>query len=105
MSEQFQRWYEKDEVLTKCINTLETIEDKHKRQTATYLTEEIITKPPFSDLIPDEVFKMATGESSRRRWYDFDEVVRLFVELLRHAPVERQREIAVKAMIFINDLE
>lgn len=104
MAETFKRWYEEDSVVAACISKLETLQESLKRQTANYLMEEIINKPPYSEMVADDIFKLATEESQRRRWYDFDEVIRLFIELLRHAPAETRREIALKSISFIEDL-
>jgi len=101
----FVRWYDKDPVVSKFFEIAEQLDDGKKRQTATFLMNEIISRPPYSDMIPDEIFDLATGEEKKRRWYDFDEVSRIFTELLRHSPDEMKKEIAVKAIIFIQDLK
>ncbi|MDD3149609.1 MAG: hypothetical protein PHV68_02150 [Candidatus Gastranaerophilales bacterium] len=101
----FKRWYDEDPVVAKCVNSLENLQDSSKRQVATFLMSEIIDKPPFNEMIPDNVFDLVTSETRRRRWYDFDEVVRIFVELLRNATPELKKEIAIKAVMFIEDLD
>lgn len=101
----FARWYEKDPVVAKCFEIMEHLDDRKKRQTATFLMNEIISKPPYSDMIPDEIFELATGEEKKRRWYDYDEVSRIFAELLRHLSDETKKEIAIKAITFIEDLK
>ena len=98
------RWYDKDPVVSKCFEMMEKLDDRKKRQTATFLMNEIISKPPYSDMLPDEIFELATGESQKRRWYDFDEVSRIFTELIRHSSDEVKKEIAIKAVTFIQDL-
>ena len=40
----------------------------------------------------------------RIKWYDFDEVSRIFTELVRHSSDEVKKEIAIKAVTFIQDL-
>lgn len=104
MVETFKRWYEEDAVVSACVQKIENLHESLKRQTANYLMEEIINKPPYSEMVADDIFKLATAESQRRRWYDYDEVIRLFVELLRHAPAPTRREIALKSISFIEDL-
>ena len=104
MAETFKRWYDEDPIVAQCLKKLETLQDSLKRQTANYLMQEIINKPPYVDMLPDDIFNLATGESKRRRWYDFDEVVRIFIELLRHAQPDTRRTIAVTAVAFIEDL-
>jgi len=98
------RWYDEDPIVLKCITMLENLLDYQKRQTATFLMEEIINKPPFSEMMPEEVFNLATAEARKRRWYDFDEVTRIFIELIRHASNELKRETALKALAFMDDL-
>ncbi len=104
MSETFKRWYDEDPVVGSCFEKLENLPVELKRQTANYLMEEIINKPPYSDMIADEVFDLATGESKKRRWYDFDEVVRIFIELIRHASPDTRRQVAIQAISFVEDL-
>lgn len=105
MSEQtIKRWYEKDAALNKCLLMLENLSESLKRKTATFLMEEIINQSPYSEMLPEEVYDLATGETQKRRWYDFDEVVRIFIELIRHTPEETQKETAIKAIQFIESL-
>ena len=101
----FKRWYDEDQVVTKCVVLLESLSDNVKRQTATYLMDEIINKPPYSEMMASDIFNLATGESRKRRWYDFDEVVRIFVELLRHSNAEIRKEMSILAITFIEDLK
>jgi len=100
----FLRWYDRDPVVSKCFEIMESIDNRKKRQTATFLMDEIISSPPYSGMIPEEIFELATGEKEKRRWYDFDEVSRIFAELLRHSTDEVRKEIAIKAITFIQDL-
>lgn len=100
-----QRWYEKDPVVSKCFEIMEQLDERKKRQTATFLMNEIISKPPYSQMLPEEIFQLITGETQKRRWYDFDEVSRIFAELIRHSPEEGKKEIAIKAITFIQDLK
>ncbi|MDD3013816.1 MAG: hypothetical protein PHC34_08960 [Candidatus Gastranaerophilales bacterium] len=104
MEQNYKRWYDEDKVVQKCVTVLENIHGSLKRQTATFLMQEIINKPPYKDMLSDDVVDLATSETQRRRWYDFDEVTRIFFELLRHSPVERRKEIAILALTFIEDL-
>ena len=103
-NQDFKRWYDEDAIVAKCVRLLENIQDTIKRQTATFLMDEIISKPPFSEMVPDDVINLVLSEGRRRRWYDFDEIIRIFMELLRHAPLEIKKEIAIKAVTFIEHL-
>lgn len=100
----FQRWYDEDKILSKCILMLESAKDTIKHQTATFLMDKIITQPPYVDMLSHEIFDMVTSESRQRRWYDFDEVMKILMELLRHSSNEIRREIAVAAITFMEDL-
>ena len=99
----YKRWYDEDPIVAKCLRILESIPNSVKRQTATYLMDEIINKPPYIEMIPDEIFTLATSEKERRRWYDYDEIIRIFIELIRHAPADMKRKVAVMAISFIED--
>lgn len=102
--QQFVRWYDKDEVVSRCVHLLESVPDSLKRKTATFLMDQVIQKPTFENLVPDEIVDMATGDDRRRRWYDFDEVVRIFIELLKNCPDQDKRHIATKAICFVEDM-
>ncbi|OGH97483.1 MAG: hypothetical protein A2287_05740 [Candidatus Melainabacteria bacterium RIFOXYA12_FULL_32_12] len=99
----FKRWYDEDPVVSRCIKMLECIQDSLKRQTATFLMNEIISKPPYVDMLPDEIISLIGSEDRKRRWYDFDEIMRIFLELLRHSSVDTRKKIAVEAITFIED--
>jgi|GEM_PF-893211 len=97
----YTRWHDQDVIVAKCISLLENIKDSIKRQTATFLMDEIISKPPYNNMLPEEIYNLALSETRKRRWYDMDEVLRLFVEMLRHCPPEARKEVAIKAINFI----
>lgn len=103
MSE-YKRWYEKNELIQKCVTSIEELPDTKKHQVATYLMDEIINKPPLVDMMAEDVYKMATSETRRRRWYDFDEVIRLFIELIRQVDEQTQKDIAIKSIKFVSDI-
>lgn len=100
----YKRWYDEDPVLAECVKLLENIGDSDKRKTATFLMDEIVSKSPYTEMLPEKILELVNSESRRRRWYDFDEVMRIFVELLNHAPLESKKKIAVLAVTFIQDL-
>jgi len=102
--ESFIRWYDEDEIVSKCISLLQNLKDADKRQATTFLMDEIINIPPFVDMLPDEVFNIINSETRRRRWYDFDETVRIFAELLRYSPPDTRKQIAMTALTFIEDI-
>jgi hypothetical protein len=100
---EYKRWYDEDSIVTKCIILLENLDNNLKHKTATFLMEQIIHTPPFSDMLDEKVYEIATAEAARRRWYDYDEIVRILVELMRHSNAEIRRLIAIKAISFIED--
>lgn len=100
----FTRWYDEDKVVARCVSILENLKDSYKRQTATFLMDQIINKPPYKDMLTEEVLNVVISETRTRRWYDFDEVVRNFFELLRHSDSETRIQIAIIAVTFIEDL-
>lgn len=97
----FQRWYDQDPLVSRCIAILENIETRRKHRTATFLTNEIILKDPYCKMLPEDLYNLVMKEQRKRRWYDFDEILKIFMELLRHSPDDTRREIAVKAVKFL----
>lgn len=101
----FQRWYDKDSIVSKCVARLEGIPTAKKHQAAAFLMEEIVSQPPYTKMLPSDIYNLVMGEHRSRRWYDFDEICKIFMELLRHAPEEIKRQLAVKTISFIEDNE
>ena len=99
----FKRWYDDDPMTSQCVKMLESVQDSLKRQTATFLMNEIVSKPPYIDMLPDEIINLIESEGRKRRWYDFDEVMRIFLELLRHSSEDIRKNIAIEAITFIED--
>jgi len=100
----YKRWYDEDEVVSKCVALLESIPDSAKRKTATYLMDELIISLPQKEILPENIFEMITSETRKRRWYDFDEVMRIFLEAVRHSEPETRKQTAINAIRFIEDL-
>lgn len=100
----YKRWHDEDPIVSKCLNMLENIKESIKRKTATFLMNEIINKSPYDAMMPEEVFALVTSETRKRRWYDVDEVIRLFIELLKNCTPEAKKEIAIKAIDFMEGL-
>ena len=100
----YKRWYDEDPVVAECVKLLESTEDSAKRKTATFLMDEIVSKSPYIEMLPETILELVNSESQRRRWYDFDEVIRIFIELLNNAPIETKKKIAILAITFIQDL-
>ncbi len=96
-SKTIQRWYDTDPVVSKCVSKLEKTDKNMQRRVAAFLVEEIIRE--HSEDIYDKVME----EERKRRWYDFDEVCKIFMELLRHSSEQTRKDIAVKTIIFMED--
>jgi hypothetical protein len=100
----FVRWYDKDPVVSKCVKLLEEVDRKKKHQTATFLMDQIISSSPYNQMMPDDIFSLVMEEHRSRRWYDYDDVCKIFMELMRHSSEEIRLEIAIKAITFIEDM-
>jgi hypothetical protein len=101
---QISRWYDQNQNVAKSMDLLENLPDTVKKRVAAYLIEDLITKKPYSDMLPIDVHYLVLSENRRRRWYDFDESVRIFVELLRHSSDTQKNEICEMVMAFLNKL-
>lgn len=93
----FERWYDKDPVVARCVSMLEKTEKFKQHKVAAFLSEDIISS------LPDDIYDRVTGEHRKRRWYDFDEVCKIFMELLRHSSDEDRKQFAIKTITFMED--
>ena len=98
------RWYDQDKILSKCVSLLYSLPDPLKRQTSTFLMNEIIDKQPYINMINEEIYTIVTSEGNKNRWYDHDEVTRIFMELLKNASDDSKKEISLKAITYMEDL-
>jgi len=98
------RWYDRDDKVSKSMNILKNIPDDSKRQITTYLVEEIITRKPYCDMFPLDAHFLILSEQRRRRWYDFDEALHIFVELLRHSSDAQKIEISEMVLNFVKTI-
>ncbi|MDD3593724.1 MAG: hypothetical protein PHX18_03750 [Candidatus Gastranaerophilales bacterium] len=78
------RWYEINSMVNVLFSLFEKADDEEKKSVISFMTQELINLRPYDKLDVASVFKMATGEQARNRWYDKDESVRIFVELLKN---------------------
>jgi len=95
----YQRWYDKDPIVSKCVSILENTAIVRQHRVAAFLMDEIITQ------LPDDIYEKVMTEERKRRWYDFDEVCKIFMELLKHSSEETKKQIAVKIITFLEDNE
>lgn len=84
------RWYDKNDNVSESMKRLQNLPDETKRQVATYLIEEVISRKPYCDMLPLDTHYLILSEDRRRRWYDLDEILHIFVELLRHTSDEQK---------------
>ncbi|MCK7520969.1 MAG: hypothetical protein MZV64_26380 [Ignavibacteriales bacterium] len=47
----FARWYDEDIIVSNCVKKLESVDDTLKRKTASFLMDQIISQPPFCDML------------------------------------------------------
>ena len=95
----YQRWYDKDPIVSKCVSILENTAIVRQHRVAAFLIDDIITQ------LPDDISEKVMTEERKRRWYDFDEVCKIFMELLKHSSEETKKQIAVKIITFLEDNE
>ncbi|OGI01632.1 MAG: hypothetical protein A2Y25_05685 [Candidatus Melainabacteria bacterium GWF2_37_15] len=93
----YQRWYDKDPIVSKCVSILENTAIVRQHRVAAFLMDEIIAQ------LPDDIYEKVMTEQRKRRWYDFDEVCKIFMELLRHSSEETKKQISVKIITFLED--
>lgn len=84
------RWYDRNDNVSESMKKLQHLPDSIKRQIATYLIEDVISRKPYCDMLPLDTHYLILSEDRRRRWYDLDEILHIYVELLRHTSEEQK---------------
>jgi hypothetical protein len=97
------RWYDRGDEVSESMKLLEDLPDSLKRRVATYLIDEIINRKPYCDMFTLDTHYLIISEIRRRRWYDYDEAVRIFVELVRHTSEQQQKEICAMVLSFLKN--
>lgn len=99
------RWYDGNETLQNAMQLLQDLPDSFKRQVATYLVQDIISRKPYCDMLTLDAHYLIMSEDRRRRWYDFDEAFHIFIELVRHSSEDQRTIIAELVIQFICNLK
>lgn len=98
-NQQARRWYDKDPILQKAMNILETSDDKLQIQVAINLIKVIIEHNIEENVytsIDDIISAVEFGKSEKGngRWYDIDNTLRTAIQMLENCNPEMQGKIA-----------
>ena len=98
-SENYRRWYDKDPLLSKSMNTLESSDDETQIKVALnlikILIEHNISENTFTG-VEDVLSAVEDGlvEKGNNRWYDLDKTVRTAINMLENSPLPVQKAVA-----------
>ncbi len=98
-SENYRRWYDKDPLLSKSMNTLENSDDETQIKVALnlikILIEHNISENTFTG-VEDMLSAVEDGlvERGNNRWYDLDTTVRTAINMLENSPTVVQKAVA-----------
>lgn len=98
-SSNYRRWYDKDPLLSKTMNTLENSSDETQIKVALnlikILIEHNISENTFSG-VEDMISAVEDGlvEKGNNRWYDIDTTVRTAIHMLENSPAPVQSAVA-----------
>ncbi|OGI20206.1 MAG: hypothetical protein A2255_10530 [Candidatus Melainabacteria bacterium RIFOXYA2_FULL_32_9] len=96
--DQIRRWYDKDPILSKAVNILETSSDNLQIQIAlnliTVIIEHNIDNNTYSSV--DEIIASADDEKEfgSNRWYDLDDTLKTAIQLLKTCSNELRGKLA-----------
>ena len=98
-SNQYRRWYDKDPILQRSMQTLENSDDESQIKIALNLIKIIIehniSNEEYND-IGDILSAVEDGKSAvnGNRWYDLNSTVRTAINMLENCPFATQKAIA-----------
>ena len=98
-SANYRRWYDKDPLLSKTMQTLENSSDETQIKVALnlikILIEHNISENTFSG-VEDMISAVEDGlvEKGNNRWYDIDTTVRTAIHMLENSPAPVQSAVA-----------
>ena len=98
-SANYRRWYDKDPLLSKSMNTLESSDDETQIKVALnlikILIEHNISEHTFTG-VEDVLSAVEDGlvEKGNNRWYDLDKTVRTAINMLENSPLPVQKAVA-----------
>ena len=82
-SANYRRWYDKDPLLSKSMNTLESSDDETQIKVAFTGVEDVLSA------VEDGLV-----EKGNNRWYDLDKTVRTAINMLENSPLPVQKAVA-----------
>ncbi len=96
----YKRWYDHDPLLLEVVELLKNYQDELKEHAQVFLTkiEEKVSKEALEKFY--EMVKPVNGN----RWYDYDPVISMTVELLRVVPPDVQRACAEHFIKALKDI-
>ena len=107
--ETYRRWYDKDPVLSKAMNTLKNTDDNVQIQIALNLIKIVIEHQieennvnSVNDLINTVQEASNYDESHKSRWYDLNETLRAAILMLQNCPEDLRKKISVDMAEFIS---
>jgi hypothetical protein len=96
----YQRWYDKDPVLSRALEQLRNAPDKYQAQIALNIIKIIVehrieeeTEIQAGELDESLPYKQPWGNNQNRRWYDVHETLRSAMQLLHDCPDDLQTRI------------
>ncbi len=98
-SNQYRRWYDKDPILQRSMQTLENSDDESQIKIALNLIKIIIehniANEEFNE-VGDILSAVEDGKASTEgnRWYDLNSTVRTAINMLENCPFSTQKAIA-----------
>ena len=98
-SNQYRRWYDKDPILQRSMQTLENSDDESQIKIALNLIKIIIehniSNEEYND-VGDILSAVEDGKSAvnGNRWYDLNSTVRTAINMLENCPFSTQKAIA-----------
>ena len=100
MNEHFQRWYDKDPVLSMSMRTLSTSDEPNQIAVALNLIKVIIEhniQDHKYENVEDIMNAVEDGRIQRgqRRWYDIDSTVRTAIQMLEKCSPETKQKVAL----------
>ena len=98
-SQQHRRWYDKDQVLSEAVRTLEETDDQTQIKVALNLIKIIIEhniEDEKFEAVDDIINAVGSGldDNKRGRWYDIDTTLRTAMNMLQNCPEDTQKVIA-----------
>lgn len=109
-SSEYQRWYDRDPVLSQALESLRQAPDKYQAQVALNIILIIVEHQIEARTLASVDDLMGTIEDSRsqsqnyyRRWYDVNETLRSAIQLLQDCPDDVQKQVIPSISKMVED--